>query len=124
MNDKDQKIIELLTEIRDLLKSQLKPMKVGSPVSSRADKKLVKDVCTPGEWGDVEMPFSKHRGKPLSLLPVGFVEWLADKWEPKGYDNDEAIQQVIRAVMVDEEGRDKGKDDKPPENPDEDDVPF
>lgn len=68
--------------------------------SGKESEVVVGDIVTDCEgWGHVEMPFSKQKGKPLSLLPVGFVGWLADNWTPKGnYASNAALQACIDAV--------------------------
>jgi hypothetical protein len=67
--------------------------------SSGRKEELVEDIVDDtGDWGDVEMAFSKHRGKPLEKLPVGFVGWLGDNWEPNPKYDNSALESCIKAV--------------------------
>ena len=144
-------VISLLTRIACVLETRQSsaPARAASPKpkaaasskparrSSTNDEVTVGDmVGDTGDWGDVQMPFGKHKGKPLRNVPVGFMQWLGPKWEPKGYDNDDAMQSCFAAVLSVKDGGSRSEPEEPtnapapptvmlpPDDPCGDDVPF
>ena len=99
----DQTIINLLTEIRDLLKSGCQPSAQPKPRIQQADTSdevVVSDIVTDcGQWGDCVIRFGKHAGTELRSLPVSYIQWMSKNWQGKGYETDKHIEACIAAVM-------------------------
>lgn len=121
-------IIHLLTEIRDgLARKPAQSPRAGSAKAKKGDDgptvgDLVDDT---GDWGDVKMPIGREqKGKRLRDVPVGFIEWMADNWQPKGYRNDDAIKACIAAVQEAQRNGDSSRRAPANDDPADDDLPF
>ena len=43
------------------------------------------------------MPFGKHKGKPVDVLPRGYLQWLQDNVELRG-----ELAKVVRQAFIDD----------------------